>query len=849
MSQHRVTVHVQFGGSKVLVGRTGAGLMSVARSAGATGRLRVPIVAGGGISDSAAGSGAAQAQSTVTMIGAPNQVGTTKSLTATPTGQRVHVTEVTGWEFPPGTGPFFSQVLPDGTVCMPHLPLSNNQVNATMTSFGVTFWAPHLGKHYQVLIPTTTGHENVLAVTAFGVQQAVGGADGSDCAVVTISGTPVLFVLSALPYRGWDVNVYGEWPVLAAFTLNAASGRWEYDSARSIWASQLQASDPLYGATAWPNTTNAFNQTVVTTRLSVELAALPRSQHLVIAIYGPRSGRNTGSVSVVNPATKAQVAFYEFPDFTSVSGATFRAFPRDINTDPTSATNDERIALNFDTFMQPNEKLNVIVNATGGQWRVAWAENFTSSLALGAGADTLRTALEALPGIGAGNVKVTLSRPFLVNTYSVYEVEFVGSLARTNLSATTATLDTSALTGNNASTINRWQTGSTSHTAHAPFALIELAYNASVGTVTPVCAPLIPQDAIVNPTTPEATDASFGMAWYDAQGTLWANVTGKNPNPQASTLFLLRGVHGYRKFPSGNRRYVADWPPSTGWESRWGEAVAVPDAMTDPQHRGNGMTTAICEDPKSGGIVTPNTNGILKLTQPTLGLQPRTGNLLASDVPADWVASGGHSVSWNAGENALAITAASTAELVAQSGTGTGAAAIPASWEGEVLHYEIDAKAATVGRATQPVVRFFNQSGTEVGALTGYGPATRTTTTTGYTTIVGSAKIPAGTRFVSLGVAINGHATNEVHYLKRATVTLAPWYPLADVNSGASLLFAGQPGAPALAKGFVDPHTRDAWFPYFQILSVSAATNTRFPGWLVRVATPDLFPQRRTSGT
>jgi hypothetical protein len=824
-----ITVHVPGEDVPVTIQSEAASNVVVTVPAGSVGATSGDVV-GGGIPDNE-----------VTMIGPVGGMGQAKGIAKTSTGHRVWPHEAATMQWEPGMGPFFSQVLPDGTIALPQIQLAINQVTNTGLTMTMGFWSQKDSVFYAVRVPTSTG---VYEVPAPG--DTAGGADLCDSTVVTFDTVfgpeTILYGLSAFPYKGWNTATYGEWPVLPAFKLNATSGRWEYYPSRSIYPSTLRTSDPLYGAQAWPTTVNIYGQTVTTTKLPAECVTLPQSGHIAICLYAPRTGRRVGAVVVVDADAKTQAAYYEFPDWTSPGGSLLTAFPRDINADPTSDVNDERILINLDTFGQPNAMWNAVVFATGGSWRLSWNGNFTSSMALGVDADDVQAALEALPGIGAGNVTVRAYRPFLINTYTVYEIEMIGTLAHTNLSGIPATIDVSALVANGGSKITRWQTGGTGLTDSAWFPIVELAYNATAGTVEPLTAPMIPLAAI-DSQRPETIDASVVMAWYDQHGTAWAMVTGHSNNPDNTTVFMFRGLHGWRKDPvTGERRYITDCPPSAGWETVVGTARPVPDVVTDGIHQANGQfMLAIAEDQHSGGLVCSTAGGRLKFALPAPQLAARTGNMLVDDDPTDWAATGGHSGAWDAGEGAYKLTAVGTTNLEGSSPTGLSGVAVPASMEGELVQLELDVKAGSTGRLTYPVIRFYNASGAEISALTGWGPGTRYTAAGAYRTLVGSADIPVGCRFMSAGISITGQANGEIHYVRRATLFVPGVTVLPDVDTAANLLYVGTGHGSWLAKGFVDPKTRHLWLPYLQSMTVAQAKLQRFPAWLVRVDMASVF--------
>lgn len=785
--------------------------------------------------------------------------GSAKLSPQTSSGLRQRLVDVPRWQFSPGMGPFFSTVLPDGTVAMPQIQLSVNQVTATGRNMACAFFHPYQG-FYEVQVPTSAGKFECLQVNSIsGVVADVGGADLCDSTVVyEPSGTPVLFCLSAFPYKGWRISTNGVWPVLAAFVLDQTSGRWKYDESRSIFPSTLRASDPTHGAQVWPNQVNFYGETVTQTLLPAELVTLPKSGHVAISLYAPRFGLNSGSVLVVDTLNKIHKAWFEWPNMVDPYGWPVKAFTRDINADPTSAVNDERIVINHDAFVQPNEKWNVTVHADSGTWRVSWGGVFTVGLPVGVRAEDVRAALEAIPAIGAGNVSVRESRPFLVQTYVVYEIEMVGPLAHLNLTATATTLDTSSLVNNGTSGLNRWQHGGTGFTQQSNFPFTELTYNAGAGTLALKTVPMFLQQGTEDPVRGYVPDASAGMTWYTGAGDLLVSASGHSSNPQMLTSFRSYGLHVWRKVAGGDRGYVAQATPTADWEDRYGEARPTPDFLTTPIHSdSNAFVLGMAEDQATGSVVVPTASGVLLELQPWERWVHRSGYLFrpatfagAGDI-AGWAAVGGSgTLAFDAGESSMRLTTSSSSDGFVQTPTGVSGLVLDPEWAGEVIHIAVESKAATVRRLVRIAVRFWSSGGAEVATLTGYGQAVSYNSTTGYRRIVGAALVPAGAAFLSMQIELLDPAgAGEVHHFRKVEAKLAPFWPSpAKDNLGTVPLYAGQPGGSWMAKGFVDPKTRCLWVPYLQVLSQAVAKNVRHPAWLARFDCSRVFTPRDLDG-
>lgn len=795
------------------------------------------------------GTGGGLGDDTFTIIGPTGGWGTRRANPLNAYDQRVHTIDAATMQYPVGMGPFFSTVLPDGTIALPMLQLTVSQVPSTGTTMGMGFFHPDTG-YYTVTVPTTLGVTDTYSVNSItGVVDTAGGADLSDTCLVYDGDTPVLFGLSAYFYRGWRVSTVGLYPVMPAFVLSASTGRWAYDAGRSIFAATLRASHAS-GPSVWPNKTNFYGETVTDGLLPAEMVTLPQSGHIAVSIYAPRTtaGKNWGSVAVINPATKAMTAWYEWPNITNTFGWATTSYTRDMNADPTSVLNDERVAVNHDVFMAPNETFNVVVYADSGTWKVSYNGVQTAAIAVGAWAADVRVALEAV--IGVGKVSVRESRPFLVGTYVVYEVELIGSLAHTDLSAVPVTIITTSLVNNGGSVINRWKHGGSGLTDQAGFPFSELSYNAGAGTLTLKTVPIFPQHGTEDPSRGEATDSTAGMCWYTITGDLVVAVTGHNANPQMFTSFTGYGLHVYVKPSGGDRAYITSAAPVTGWEARYGEARPTPDTVTTPIHQnGNAFMLGLCEDQATGGLLSPCASGLLIACQPHGHWQARSGRLVrpgtfaaTGDVTANWTAGNGHAIAYNGTETAMSWTGASTTDGLIFTPTGTSGLPITAEQIGDVVTFAVEAKAAATRRLIRMACRFWGPGGAEVAGLTGYGSSVSFDTTGSYRRIVGAALIPTGTSFLSFQIEVLDPSASEVHYFRKVDVQLAPYWSTPALNdAGTFPLYDGQAGGSWCAKGFVDPETRMAWFPYLQVMSEATARTGRFPSWLVRVNTADLF--------
>ncbi|HEY8304311.1 MAG TPA: NHL repeat-containing protein, partial [Solirubrobacteraceae bacterium] len=91
-----------------------------------------------------------------------------------------------------------------------------------------------------------------------------------------------------------------------------------------------------------------------------------------------------------------------------------------------------------------NEQQMITVHATGGTFTLTFEGQATTEIPFDASAATVQVALEALPSLPSGNVKVTEAERAPSNSGS-WDVEFTGSLADTNVQQMTS--DGTGLTG------------------------------------------------------------------------------------------------------------------------------------------------------------------------------------------------------------------------------------------------------------------------------------------------------------------------------------------------------------------------------------------------------------------
>ncbi len=93
-----------------------------------------------------------------------------------------------------------------------------------------------------------------------------------------------------------------------------------------------------------------------------------------------------------------------------------------------------RAATATDGSLAANEQQEIEVYATGGQFRLSFESETTADLPIAATGAQVRSALEALPSIGAGNVAVAVSSTSVnLGSQPSYGVTFIGGLANTDV--------------------------------------------------------------------------------------------------------------------------------------------------------------------------------------------------------------------------------------------------------------------------------------------------------------------------------------------------------------------------------------------------------------------------------
>ncbi len=258
----------------------------------------------------------------------------------TPSGQSVITKAIDGWQFHPGQSSYFATATSDRTVLIANTPPTSNQIYTEAEDTVITTFlrSSSTVKHLQV--PT---EKNLSYATAQNSGAPAGSDIGDVEAFTNVSGLERVAFTTTVPYHGQS-DAVGEFPSFGV--LKKLNGTWVIDFKKS--ATELSNSNATLGSQVCPIT----NGRPFCLGLN-EIAALPQSKHLAITQYFPAAGRNSGQIVVLDGGGNIQ-ALYIYPEITDPADASKKltVLPREIIADPTSAINDERFVVIFDTLTQ-----------------------------------------------------------------------------------------------------------------------------------------------------------------------------------------------------------------------------------------------------------------------------------------------------------------------------------------------------------------------------------------------------------------------------------------------------------------------------------------------------------------
>lgn len=184
---------------------------------------------------------------------------------------------------------------------------------------------------------------------------------------------------------------------------------------------------------------------IVESRIQMTLPAI----EAVTAGQAVRIDTSTGKFTKANATSAAEGRVYGIAAKTVVAGESLTAIRKGVldgidlsamdYDDPIYLSNTDGALSDGDVSQNEQQTVTLGNSPTGGTFTLTFAGQTTAAIAYNATAATVKARLEALSTIGSGNVNVSGSAG------GPYTVDFVGSLADTNVPAMTA--DASSLTG------------------------------------------------------------------------------------------------------------------------------------------------------------------------------------------------------------------------------------------------------------------------------------------------------------------------------------------------------------------------------------------------------------------
>jgi hypothetical protein len=259
-----------------------------------------------------------------------------------PTGESLYTDAVTGWGFAPGDSEFFSALAPTGDVVLGTNPQTDDEHYATADHMNIGIFNPTSNVFRNLTIPTSTG--SLVTTNPF---YPVGGASVDGLVSVNVGGVPRIAFTSSVPYNGWDLTKYGEYPSLGY--LDATTGSLAYNQSMSVSANQIHNKGGLSTNACFP-ATNIFGQSIASCRGLAEMQVLPLSQKFVITQYLQdiwNGNQQSGRIVVMNTDASV-VASYTYPNIPNPAGGFYSVNPREVDVDPTSTGNLEYFTVVFD---------------------------------------------------------------------------------------------------------------------------------------------------------------------------------------------------------------------------------------------------------------------------------------------------------------------------------------------------------------------------------------------------------------------------------------------------------------------------------------------------------------------
>jgi hypothetical protein len=165
---------------------------------------------------------------------------------------------------------------------------------------------------------------------------------------VNVGGVSRIAFLSAVPYHGWNLAQFGEYPSLGY--LDTTAGSIKFDASASVTSSQIHAKGGLSAAACPAANDNVFGQPTTWCRGLDELAVLPSSGKLLASQYIEdvyNAGEHSGRI-IVMTTDGSVAASYTYPNIANPAGGYYSVNPREVDVDPTSSGNLEYFTVVFD---------------------------------------------------------------------------------------------------------------------------------------------------------------------------------------------------------------------------------------------------------------------------------------------------------------------------------------------------------------------------------------------------------------------------------------------------------------------------------------------------------------------
>jgi hypothetical protein len=292
---------------------------------------------------------------TVAVHGRPNSFGGDLLGPATPSGHPLATRGVPGWGWPAGHDGIFNAVTADGTVVTQG---GNTDIADDMVVAGV--YDPTASRWTTVRAKTGAGSDTVTPIQDNGTLLH-GGAGAWDVQALA-DGTAVaftnLFGVSGAYFDRRRVPAEGAWP---SFGIIANVGGWRVVGQWT--AAQLAVSNPDSDVDARACAPyQGFADGTSLCGGPNEMALLPRSHDLIIALYAGDGRHTSGGLMAVRVTGSGStysakiVGFYQYPDVTDISPpnparpGNLGIAVKSVEADPTSPAGDERFSVVADIW-------------------------------------------------------------------------------------------------------------------------------------------------------------------------------------------------------------------------------------------------------------------------------------------------------------------------------------------------------------------------------------------------------------------------------------------------------------------------------------------------------------------